>query len=364
MLTIYRRHLKSCPQTSRNYRRCHCPLHVEGTLASEPIRKALDLTSWEAAQNVVREWETTGRITRAVPSVAVAVEKFLADARARLLKEETVLLYQRFLRDQFVPWCELEGHETFDRLDVDAIREYRATWKWAGATASRRVERLRTFFNFCVESEWIAKNPAKGLRPPIVRAAPTEPFTREEMKAILEACDRLVTRGRYSSEDNQARVKAFVLILRHTGLRISDAARLDISRTRGGKVFLYTAKTGVPVWVPIPSFVSTVMEQVPRHGDYYFQTGEAEPKTVRGMWDRTLRIIFAMAGIKSGHAHRFRDTFAVELLLAGVDLQDVATLLGHSSTRITEKHYAPWVKARQARLEAAVQLTWDHPGQK
>jgi len=129
MLTIFRRHLKTCPNTSRKDRRCRCPLHVEGTLAGEPVRKALDLTSWEAAQTFVREWEATGRITRAMPSVADAVEKFLADARARLLGEETVLLYQRFLRGHFVPWCKLEGHETFDRLDVDAVREYRATWK-------------------------------------------------------------------------------------------------------------------------------------------------------------------------------------------------------------------------------------------
>lgn len=161
MLTIFRGHLKSCPHTSRRSRRCRCPLHVEGTPAGEAIRKALDLTSWEAAQNFVPKWEATGRITRATVSVADAVEKYLADARARLLSEETVLLYQRFLRGHFVPWCILEGHETFDRLDVDAIRDYRATWTWAGTTASRRVERLRTFFNFCVESGWIAKNLAK-----------------------------------------------------------------------------------------------------------------------------------------------------------------------------------------------------------
>jgi len=244
---------------------------------------------------------------------------------------------------------------------VDAIREYRATWTWAGTTASRRVERLRTFFNFCVESGWIAKNPAKGLRPPIVKTLPTEPFTREEMTAILEACDRLVTRGRYSSDENRARVKAFVLILRYTGLRISDAARLDVRKVKDGRIFLYTAKTGTPVWVPIPAFVADVLDAVRRHGDYYFQTGEAEKKTVRGSWDRTLRIIFRMAGIKGGHAHRFRDTFAVELLLQGVDLQDVSNLLGHSSTKVTEKHYAPWVKARQERLEFAIMKMWSSP---
>ena len=50
----------------------------------------------------------------------------------------------------------------------------------------------------------------------------------------------------------------------------------------------------------------------------------------------------------------FRDTFAVQLLTRGVSIEDVATLLGHTSIRVTEKHYAPWVKVRQDRLEEAV----------
>ena len=45
------------------------------------------------------------------------------------------------------------------------------------------------------------------------------------------------------------------------------------------------------------------------------------------------------------------DTFAVELLLKGVPMDVVSVLLGHSSIKITEKHYAPWVKARQEQLE-------------
>jgi integrase len=39
-----------------------------------------------------------------------------------------------------------------------------------------------------------------------------------------------------------------------------------------------------------------------------------------------------------GHAHRFRDTFAVELSLAGVPLERVSILLGHTSVKITEEH--------------------------
>src|SRR5436309_12327866 len=34
---------------------------------------------------------------------------------------------------------------------------------------------------------------------------------------------------------------------------------------------------------------------------------------------------------------------------------------GHQSVRITEKHYAPWVRARQEQLEADVRRTWEAP---
>jgi integrase/recombinase XerD len=33
-------------------------------------------------------------------------------------------------------------------------------------------------------------------------------------------------------------------------------------------------------------------------------------------------------------------------------------LLGHSSVKITEKHYSPWVKARQEQLAASVRNAW------
>ena len=60
-----------------------------------------------------------------------------------------------------------------------------------------------------------------------------------------------------------------------------------------------------------------------------------------------------------GHAHRFRDTFTVRLLRAGVPMERVSVLLGRSSTKVTEKHYSPWVRARQEQLEADVRRTWE-----
>jgi hypothetical protein len=86
---------KAVPRTSRNYRRCKCPIHVEGSLAGERIRKALDLTSWEAAQDLVRRWESQGRIQLVKIEVTIndAVRKFLEDAKARHLSDATLQKY-------------------------------------------------------------------------------------------------------------------------------------------------------------------------------------------------------------------------------------------------------------------------------
>jgi integrase len=55
----------------------------------------------------------------------------------------------------------------------------------------------------------------------------------------------------------------------------------------------------------------------------------------------------------------FRDTFAVELLNRGVPIDRVSLLLGHSSVKVTERHYAPFVKERQQQLEIYARLAWD-----
>lgn len=362
-LSLYRRHTKQCGHgNDRRYRRCSCSIWVEGTLGSEYVRRSLNLTSFEAAEELIREWNRAGKIgAEGRPKLGVreAVEKFLADARARSLAPATVDLYSNFLRKHFASWCEREKVDELRSIDIAVVRRYRESWTWAPATSARRLERLRTFFAFCLDSGWIEKNPAKVLKPPKVKSSPKMPFTEEEITAIFTACDKLVTRGTYGTE-NKARVKAFIYILRYTGLRISDAAKLDESRVVEGRVFLRTEKTGTLVWVPIPNFVVAALAAVPRTSRYYFQTGEAKGKTVRGSWDRTLRIILKLAGVKHGSAHVFRHTLATDLLSKGVPVETVAAILGNSPA-IVLKHYAPFVKSRQEALENAVRAVWDEP---
>jgi hypothetical protein len=38
----------------------------------------------------------------------------------------------------------------------------------------------------------------------------------------------------------------------------------------------------------------------------------------------------------------------------------LSELLGNSSIKVTEKHYSPWVRARQEQLEAGVKRSWEN----
>src|SRR5688572_27776019 len=88
MLTIFRRHRTGCPHKSRRYRRCQCAIWIEGSIGEERVqRRSLNLTSWEAAEDYVRESNRTGKLGgttfRHVP-ISEAVELYLSDVRARV----------------------------------------------------------------------------------------------------------------------------------------------------------------------------------------------------------------------------------------------------------------------------------------
>ncbi len=362
MLNSYRRHVKSCPHRTegRKYRRCRCPIWVDGTLDGHEIRKSVQTRNWEKAQALIRDWEATGSRgdDNPIPTVAEACGDFIVDAKARKLTEATVYKYSLLFK-QLQGFAEDHGLRFLDQFDVRTIRQFRATWKDSPISALKKLERLRAFLRFGHEAGWITENPALRLKNPKISQRPTMPFEREEMIEILRGCDRYADNYGRSGQANARRLRALVLLLRYSGLRIGDGVTLPKDRIREGKVFLYTQKTGVPVYLPLPAFVLEALEACPGTStDYFFWTGESKKKSAVGDWQRSMRKLFKLAGVHGGHPHRFRDTFAVELLLQGVPIERVSVLLGHSSVRVTEKHYSPWVRARQEQLEADVRRTW------
>lgn len=141
----------------------------------------------------------------------------------------------------------------------------------------------------------------------------------------------------------------------YTGMRIEDAAKLETGHISGNKLFLYTQKSGVPVYTVLPDFVVRALEAAPRvTPTHFFWNGASSLEGVVGSWQKRLRRLFQLAKIPDGHAHRFRDTFAA------VPIERVAVLLGRQSVKVTEKYYTAWTASRQRQIEADLQRAWDH----
>jgi integrase/recombinase XerD len=348
MLAIYKRHSAECPQKSRSYRRCDCPCWTEGTVEGRYIRESLKTRNWQRATEIVRDKEAGKKDARI--TIKEATDAFIKDAEARQLRPPSIYKY-RLLFKQLDAFKEAEGLSYIAECDVDVLRRFRESWKNKNYSARKKLEALRTFFKFVNDSGWLPTNPAKVIKPPKVEDPPTMPYTQAEVKRVLDACDK------YPHKHNAIRLRALTLLLRHSGLRITDAVTLTKHKIEGDVLVLRTAKTGTDVRIPLPQIVLQALAAI-KAERYFFWSGQGTTKSCVGDYQRAFKRLYTLANVENGHAHRWRDTFAVELLLSGVPLEQVSILLGHQTTRVTERHYSPWVKARQDQLEAAVRKTF------
>jgi integrase/recombinase XerD len=363
MLTIYRRHLKRCKHRAqgRRHRHCQCPIWADGILAGIEIRESLKLRDWQRAQEHVREWEARAQrpIETAAKTIGAAWKEFLSDLEARKLADSTIRKY-RLLKRQMEEFAARRGLRFLSEIDLTTASAFRAGWKDGPRSSAKKLERLRAFFRFAQKRKWIAENPASDLKAPRITLCPTLPFTREEVLRILAAVNDYKDEFPIRGADNARRIRVLVLLLRYSGMRIGDAVSLTADRIEGNRLFLYTQKTGVPVNTILPDFVLKALDATPKVSQtHFFWDGTSNLETIVGSWRKRFVKLFELAKVKDGHPHRFRDTFAVELLLTGVPIERVSVLLGHQSVRITERHYAPWVRSRQEQLEADLVNAWD-----
>ncbi len=359
-LELYRRHnpalCKSTDTIACDDKRHPCPIWVTGVgpdrkFIRQSLRKVTGSVTRDLkeASKVIREWEEKGRAPKprdGRATLQLLREKFTAKVEGENLSPETLRKY-RTLFDQLDVFATNKGIKFVDELDYDALMEFRTAWKDGPLSTGKKLERLRGIVNFAVEREWITRNPVKMIKAPKFRPSPTLPFTDDEMQNLLKTVE----------DDPEAR--AFILTMRFSGLRLSDTATLALDKLKNGKLFLYQAKTGEPVSVKLPQMVvDELLTLKPKSAEYFFWSGVSSRRTLVSVWGERLRRIFQEAGIeKKGHmlSHRLRDTFAVKLLEAGVSLENVSTLLGHADLKVTQKHYSPWIKARQEALDAAVE---------
>ena len=351
MLTIFRRHLSSCKfaPKGRKHRHCGCPISVEGKLRGELIRQSLDVRSWEAAQKIVQNWEIHGRENSV--SLLEACDRFIAQGEANGLSVDTINRH-KLLKREFEAFY---GDIQLRAITLDDVSRFRESWKMSAITARKKIERLRSFFKFCVDREWIEKNPAAGLKLPKESVVRVKPYEPAELEKIEWAIPLFPAKGIYG-EKNRDRIRAFVAVLRWTGLRIRDIVQLKWSRMDGNYLILRTQKNGKAVKLPLHADIIASLENIPPVGEYVFWSGEGNPKSAVGDWQRTLRRLGEVAGVHV-HAHRWRHTLAADLLSKGTPVSQVADILGNSP-RIVEKHYSQWISSRQESLNQAVKATW------
>lgn len=354
MLSPYRRHLKTCPHRAKGsgYSLCPCPLWAYGELGGRTIRQSLHTNDPNHARVNIDLLESRP-VTPRGASLAAAVESYLKDCAARRLAKGTIDSYTRTL-DHLMKFYA----GTIQGLDVAKIAAFRDSRKVASRTQRKELEQLRGFFDFCMDRTPLKSNPAKKIKYPIDDSEPTLPFTRDEFLSLLAACDKF-GEGNINAGDadfGRQRARALCLLLVYSGLRISDAAAFKRSKLTHGKLLLRMAKTKVPVYLKLHPDAVKALEDLPSPNPiYFFWDGVSKITTCKGKLARAIARLGKIAGIHA-HPHRFRDTFAVEMLTKGASLREVQLLLGHTSIKTTEKHYAPYVAAHQALLDRAVDL--------
>lgn len=136
-------------------------------------------------------------------------------------------------------------------------------------TTHRKHERMHSFFAFFLANDLIRKNPMNALKnPKTPDIVPTDYFPPDEFEKVLAATDKYEYGGGNDSKHRAQRLRALTLLMRWSGLAILDATSLErerLSKNENGddQIFLYRAKTGVPVYVVIPNEVGDALRGCP-----------------------------------------------------------------------------------------------------
>ena len=145
MLKAEKRHRESCrfDQYDRAHTKCTCSYHAIGVLNSTFLRRSLKTANYETAIRTIRKWESLGaaRESQSI-TIEVGVGAFMRDIGARNWQESTKRKFRTLLQDRLVEYCRQHGYRLLRELDLNAVTEFRATWRDAPLTALKNIERL------------------------------------------------------------------------------------------------------------------------------------------------------------------------------------------------------------------------------
>jgi integrase len=298
-------------------------------------------------------------IVKPEPTWADLSATFENELRRRIaldkLAESTAQRYGHTVRE-FKTFLE-ERKITLLRDITKPLVESFKVWR-AGRIKSRNFSRggtslaldaaiLHRVFSVGVEYEILEKHPVRMEgRPGDNPERGAQPFSAAQLEKLKQAADP----------------DLFIfLLLRWTGMRGSDVVGLTWGEVHFDRreIERITQKRRKPVIIPIHSELLFALEveferRSPRMDDQVLPPNREHGRMTRPRLYQRCKVMGRRAGIEDAHPHRFRDTFAVDMLARGATPYDVAKLLGDEIATF-EKHYAPFVRELRERVRTLME---------
>jgi integrase/recombinase XerD len=204
---------------------------------------------------------------------------------------------------------------------------------------------LSVLWSWGVEEGLVAKNIVRTIKidkpdPPAI-----ETFTREEIQALLKACDKSAAGRTRPTAD---RDRAIILLLLDTGVRATELCTIKVGDLniqtnsvkivgKGSKerVVYFGRRAAKAIWRHLMPRLSISDPQ-----DYLFLIGsEDDPgQMTRSNLRLLLKRIGERAGVPNVFPHRFRHTFAITYMRNQGDMLTLQALLGHSDLEMVRRY--------------------------
>ena len=298
-----------------------------------------------------------------------ALSDFIIFCRVeRRLSDLTCKAYERDVR-ACIEFLRSQGVSALIEIRTSDLRRFlaeEATHRPAPSSQARTVAALKCFFRFCVESDYLERDPAHVLRTPKKREALPDVLDRAELSRLLEVPGREGVWERVHAGKLE-RDRLLLALFAYAGLRRSELLGLDCDDVDLDRrlIRVRNAKGGRQRVVPIhpglvPLFVAYAATRSPT-GDPALFVGVLGRRLSPTILTATFRRYTDAAGVakrKRITPHTLRPVFATELLSAGANLRQIQELLGHKHLDSTQRY----TRANAHQLRGAIKrLTCAQP---